>query len=157
MELKEKVSQAKQLDDEIETLKKQKEELEAKIKTVSEERDNLYLDLLEEAKKAKIEDQGFDNNLFLTYFSKLDVTWLDDEGLLKKLQENNALEFIKTVVKTTVSVDKKALKAAFKTNKHLREDYKPFYGYKKIEYVTVTTKQNHDKMIEHIVEHKDVK
>ena len=156
MTLNEKVIKAKTLDDEIESLENQKKELEEKIKSLNSERDEIYSDLLVEAKNAGIKDEKL-NDLFLTYFSKEDVTWLDDAGLLKKLQENGANEFIKTVTKTTVSVDKNALKKAFKSNESLREEYKAFYGNKLIEYVTVTTEENHTKMLGHIEENKNAK
>lgn len=156
MTLNEKVIKAKSLDDEIEALENQKKELEEKIKAMNLERDEVYSNLLIEAKNVGIKDKKL-NDLFLTYFSKEDITWLDDAGLLKKLQENGATEFIKVVTKTTTSIDKNALKKAFKTNQSLKEEYKDFYGNKLIEYVTVTTEENHTKMLNHIEENKNVK
>ena len=153
MELFEKVIKAKSLDDEIEALENQKKELEEKLKSLNESRDSVYLDLLSDVKEQGIRDQQI-NDLFVTYFSEEDVTWLDDAGLLKKLQENKANEFIKVVTKTTTSIDKNALKKAFKTNESLKETYKDYFGTKLTEYVTVTTKENHTKMLEHIEESK---
>ena len=156
MTLNEKVIKAKSLDDEIEALENQKKELEEKLKAINSERDEVYSDLLIEAKNARIKDEKL-NDLFLTYFCKEDVTWLDDAGLLKKLQENGATEFIKVVTRTATSIDKNALKKAFKTNQSLKEEYKAFYGNKLTEYVTVTTEENHKKMLGHIEENKNVK
>jgi len=153
MSLNEKVVKAKTLDDSIESLELQKKELEEKIKTLTEERDSVYLELLTEAKEKHIKDEKV-NDLFLTYFSREDVTWLDDAGLLKKLQENKATDFIKVTTKVTTSIDKNALKKAFKTNESLKETYKDYYGTKLTEYVTVTTEENHAKMLEHIEENK---
>ena len=68
-----------------------------------------------------------------------------------------SLEFIKTVTTTKESVDKKELKKAFNRDTALKESYKDFYGTKLTEYVTVTTEENHNKMFEHMEEHKDVK
>ena len=153
MTLEQKVINANDLDLLIETLEKQKEELEELIKVEKEKRDLIFSELLAEAKAANIKDEKL-GKYFLTYFSKEDITWLDDAGLLKKLQENNATDFIKVTTKVTTSVDKNALKKAFKANESLKEEYKDYYGSKLIEYVTVTTEENHTKMLEHIEEGK---
>jgi hypothetical protein len=145
----EKVVRAKTLDNEIESLEQQKKELDDKLKVLTSTREAVYLDLLKDVKEQGIKDQQV-NDLFVTYFSKEDVTWLDDSGLLKKLQENGAKDYIKVVTKTTTSIDKNALKKAFKTDESLKETYKDYYGTKLIEYVTVTTEENHKKMLEHI-------
>ena len=117
------VAMAKAIDDEITALEAQKKELEEKLKTLNENRAQVYLDLLNEVKSRGIKEEKV-NDLFVNYFSKEDVTWLDDAALLKKLQENNATEFIKTITKTTVSIDKNALKKAFKADEALKEEYK---------------------------------
>ena len=151
MTLQEKVTKAKLLDNQIEALEQSKKKLEEEIKALTTERTEVYADLLVEAKKASIKDEKL-GDYFLTYVSKEDITWLDDDGLLKKLQENKANDFIKVTTKVTTSVDKNALKKAFKLNESLKEEYKDYYGTKLIEYVTVTTEENHTKMLEHIEE-----
>ena len=138
-------------DDEIDSLENQKKELEEKLKVLNETRDAVYLDLLKDAKAENLKDEKV-NDLFVTYFSKEDVTWLDDEGLLAALKQNGAKQFIKVVTTTKESIDKKELKKAFKTDASLKESYKQFYGTKLTEYVTVTTEENHKKMLEHIEE-----
>ncbi len=153
MTLEEKVKHASDLDLLLKSLEEQKALLEENIKKVTAEREDVFTDLLEETKKANIKDQKL-GDYFLTYFSKEDVTWLDDAGLLKKLQENQALQFIKVTTKTTTSIDKTALKKAFKLDENLKQQYKQFYGSKMIEYVTVTNEENHTKMLEHISSNK---
>ena len=130
--------------------------LEEVLALAQEQRAKIFARLLVLAKEKNLKDEKV-NDLFVTYFSKEDVTWLDDAGLLKKLQENGANEYIKVVTKTTTSIDKNALKKAFKTNEALKESYKDFYGTKLTEYVTVTTEENHTKMLAHVEENKNAK
>ena len=144
---------AKSMDDEIERLTSQKKELDEKLKALTESRDAVYLDILKDVKEQGIKDQQV-NDLFVTYFSKNEITWLDDAGLLKALQENGANKFIKVTTKTTTSVDKNELKKAFKADETLKEQYKAYYGDKLTEYVTITTAENHQKMVEHIKENQ---
>jgi len=153
MTFEELVSIAKSTDDTISKLEESIKNMQETLKAVEEKRVEIFAKLLTMSKEMNIKDKKV-NNLFVTYFSKEDITWLDDAGLLKKLQENGANEFIKVVTKTTTSVDKNALKKAFKTNEALKESYKDFYGTKLTEYVTVTTEENHSKMLEHIEESK---
>ena len=153
MSFEELVRFAKSTDDSITAFEEQKKMLEETLSLAQEQRANIFARLLTLAKEKNIKDEKV-NDLFVTYFSREDVTWLDDAGLLAKLQENGANEFIKTVTTTKTSVDKTALKKAFKTNESLKEAYKDYYGTKLTEYVTVTTEENHAKMLEHIVENK---
>lgn len=141
------VSIAKSADDTISKLEESIKNMQETLKTVEEKRVEIFAKLLEMSKKKKLKDEKV-NDLFVTYFSKEDITWLDDAGLLKKLQENKANEFIKVTTKVTTSIDKNALKKAFKTDEALKESYKDFYGTKLTEYVTVTTEENHSKMLE---------
>lgn len=147
MTFEEKVQAAKSVDSFISMLEEQIAMSKKTLEETMPDRDAIYASLLKDVKDKGIKDEKV-NDLFVTYFSKEDITWLDDEGLLKKLQENAAGEFIKT--KVVASVDKNALKKAFKTNKELRESYKDFYGTKLTEYVTVTTEENHSKMLDAI-------
>ena len=148
MTFEELVKFAKQTDDFISALEEQKKNIDEGICLAQEQRAEIFSKLLELTKEKKIKDEKVDD-LFITYFSKEDITWLDDAGLLKKLQENGANEYIKVVTKTTTSVDKNALKKAFKTNAELKESYKDFYGTKLTEYVVVTTEEKHQRMLEH--------
>ena len=153
MSFEELVSIAKSTDDTISNLEESIKNMQDTLKAIEEKRVEIFAKLLSTVKEKNIKDEKI-NDLFVTYFSKEDITWLDDAGLLKKLQENGANEYIKVVTKTTTSVDKNALKKAFKTNEALKESYKDFYGTKLTEYVTVTTEENHAKMLEHIAEGK---
>ncbi len=149
MSLEELVRFAKSTDDSLAAFEEQKKNLEEVITLAQEQRAKIFARLLMLAKENKIKDEKV-NDLFITYFSKEEVTWLDDAGLLKKLQENKANNFIKVTTKVTTSIDKNALKKAFKTDESLKETYKDYYGTKLTEYVTVTTEENHKKMLEHI-------
>ena len=149
LKFEELVELAKSTDEKISALEEEIKTKQESLKSLEEERVSIFAKLLVMSKEKNLKDEKV-NNLFVTYFCKEDVTWLDDVGLLKELTKNNAKEFIKTVTKTTTSIDKNALKKAFKTNDSLREQYKDFYGTKLTEYVTVTTEENHAKMLEHI-------
>lgn len=153
MTLQEKIIETYSLNKELDDLTKQKEELEQKIKDLETQKATNLADILIEMKSTKLEETEIDG-IFATYFSKTDVAWLDDAGLLKKLQENNATKYIKTVTKTTTSIDKNALKKAFKEDASLKEQYKAFYGDKLIEYVVVNDAETHARMLEHIEEQK---
>lgn len=147
------VELAKCADEKISVLEEDIKTKQEYLKTLEQQRADIFAKLLSMSKEKNLKDEKV-NNLFVTYFCKEDVTWLDDVGLLEALKKNDAKEFIKIVTKTTTSIDKNALKKAFKTNESLREQYKDFYGTKLTEYVTVTTEENHTKMLEHIEENK---
>lgn len=149
MEVLEQVKRANEINEELESLEQQKKELEDKMSALTSERETLYTSLLDYCKEEKIVEKQF-GNLWLNLFSKSDVTWLDDDGLLAKLKESELNDFITT----KYSVNKKELKKAFKTNETLKESLKEFYGDKLSEYVTVTTYANHVKMLEHIEENR---
>ena len=153
MTLQEKIIETQALNKELEELTKAKEELEQKIKDAETQKANYLAELLVEMKDSQLKETEVDG-IFATYFSKTDVAWLDDVALLKKLQENGANEYIKVVTKTTTSIDKNALKKAFKTNVALKEQYKDFYGDKLIEYVVVNDVETHARMLEHLEEGK---
>jgi len=153
LSFEEKVKAAKAVDSLIAEMEAQIESCKQTIAECTPDRDAIYASLLEDVKSKGVKDYDEQvDDLFVTLFSKEDVAWLDDAGLLKKLQENGDYGFIKTTTKITTSVDKNALKKAFKSNESLKEAYKDFYGTKLTEYVTVTTEENHAKMLEHISE-----
>lgn len=148
MTFEELVRFAKSTDDSIASLESQIKQIQEFLSLAQEQRAKIFSKLLSLAKEKNIKDEKV-NDLFVTYFSKEDVTWLDDNGLLAALKKNGAKEFIKTVTTTKETVDKNALKKAFKTDETLKEAYKSFYGNKLTEYVTVTTEENHQKMLMH--------
>lgn len=152
METLEQVKRANAINEELDSLEQQKKDLEDKIATLTSEREVIYTSLLDYIKSTDKKEEQYED-LFLNYFSKNDITWLDDAGLLAKLKESNLKDYIKVVTKE--SVDKNALKKAFKTNESLKESLKEFYGDKLTEYVTVTTSENHQRMLEHIEESKN--
>ena len=149
MEVKELIKKAFELDSAVEALEKEQEELKQKHDALVSERDALYVTLLTTFKEKKLTEEVVDD-LHAAYFSKEDVTWLDDNGLLQALKDNGASKYIKVTTKTTTSIDKNALKKAFKEDVKLKEQYQKFYGTKLIEYVTVSTEENYQKMLEHI-------
>ena len=151
MELSEQIKRANEINDKLDAITKQKEELDAQEKILTTEKESIYSKLLTYCKDNSVNEQQIDG-LFLNYFSKSEVTWLDDVGLLAKLKAEHLKEYIKVTIKE--SVDKTALKKALKTDVKLAETCKPFYGDKLTEYVTVTTTENHQKMLEHINESK---
>lgn len=151
METVEQVKRANEINEELESLEQQKKELDERVNALTSERESIYAELLQYCLDKTIQEQQVDD-LFLNYFSRNDIAWLDDAGLLAKLKAENLKEYIK--VTTKESVDKTALKKAFKTNPQLAETCKQFYGDKLTEYVTVTTTENHQRMLEHINESK---
>ena len=153
MTFEELVRFAKSTDDSIASMEDLIKNSQEALATMQEQRANIFARLLTLSKEKGLKDEKV-NDLFVTYFSKEDITWLNDAGLLEALKKNGANQFIKTTTKTTTSVDKTALKKAFKTDESLKEEYKAFYGTKLTEYVTVTTEENHTKMLEHIEENK---
>ena len=91
LSFEEKVRAAESIDRYIALLEKQIEDAKKQLEECTPDRDAIYTSLLEEVKAKNIKDEKV-NDLFVTYFSKEDVAWLDDAGLLKKLQENGANE-----------------------------------------------------------------
>ena len=151
MEVTEQVKRANEINQELEILEQQSSETLEKISKLTEERAIIYASLLDYCKTNGVVEEEC-ANAFLNYFHKEDVAWLDDEGLLAKLKEDGLKDYIK--VTTKESIDKTKLKKDFKINTSLKESYKAFYGTKLTEYVTVTTTENHAKMLAHIEENQ---
>lgn len=151
METLEQVKRANEINQELDALEQQRFDIIEKISKLSEERATIYASLLDYCKTNGVVEEEC-NGAFLNYFSKEDVAWLDDDGLLAKLKEDGLKDYIK--VTTKESIDKTKLKKDFKTNDSLKESYQAFYGTKLTEYVTVTTPENHTRMLEHIEENK---
>lgn len=92
------------------------------------------------------------DNLVATYFSKENVSYTSDSDVLNYLKENNYTTLINT--KTTESLNKNALKKALKTDLDLSKALEKLTIKIVTEYVVVTTKENHIKMLEHIDNNK---
>lgn len=137
------------------------EKKEQSIKDIQVEIDDLksdvslakevLLDVMKQDKKEVI-DTKF--KLVAQFFAKNEFSYGDEKALLSKLQEMKLNQYIKTTTKTTTSIDKNNLKKDLKVNTQLKESLKDFVGDKVTEYVVVTTKENHQKMLEHIEEGK---
>ena len=98
MSLEELVRFAKSTDDSIKSFEQLKNNIEETLKLAQEQRAKIFARLLTIAKEKHIKDEKV-NDLFVTYFSKEEITWLDDAGLLAALMKNGATEFIKTVTR----------------------------------------------------------
>ena len=92
------------------------------------------------------------DNLVATYFSKENVSYTSDSDVLNYLKENNYTTLINS--KTTESLNKNALKKALKTDLDLSKALEKLTIKTVTEYVVVTTKENHIKMLEHIDNNK---
>jgi len=136
----------------IEQKQKEVEEINNAIASMQGVVEEYKLKLLNLMKDAKVQEYQGTNNLFANLFSKNEFSYGDEKALLNKLQEMRLSQYIKTVTKTTISIDKSALKKDLKVNASLKEDLKDFVGDKVVEYVTVTNAENHQKMLEHIEE-----
>ena len=138
---------------EVEAKQKQIEQLEKEIEelnaTINDDKLNLLNHMKEE--KQEVFEEG---DLVAQSFAKNEFSYGDEKALLSKLQEMKLTQYVKVVTKTTVSIDKNALKKDLKTNNELRESLKDYVGDRSTEYVVVTTKENHQKMLEHIEEGK---
>ena len=120
--------------------------------------DSLKLDKEELLKMMKADEEvetraHYDDGvyLFANLFSKNEFSYGDEKALLSKLQEMKLDKYIKVTTTTKTAVDKNALKKDLKTDTKLKEDLKDFVGDRLVEYVTVTTPENHQKMLEHII------
>ena len=91
-------------------------------------------------------------DLVATLFTKTATGYLDEKAVLKYLHDNNLNEYI--TIKE--SINKRALNAELKTNNSLNESLSKdnWIGTSTTKYVVVTTKENTEKMFEHIKEGK---
>ena len=149
MTLEEKILKVGELNHRANELALEKEKIDEELNLIQAEKDILSQEILTEMLKRDIKEQKAGEDTFATVFHKENVEWLNDEGLLNKLKEENN-EYVKTTVKTTVSIDKNGLKKAFNTNPELKEKYKEFYGTKVSEYVVVNSGDVHQRMLEHL-------
>ena len=111
----------------------------------------VLLDAMKQDKREVI-DTKF--KLVAQFFTKNEFSYGDEKALLSKLQEMKLNQYIKTTTKTTTAIDKNTLKKDLKVNTKLKESLKDFVGDRLSEFVVVTTKENHKKMLEHIEEGK---
>ena len=146
---------------EIFELKKQKEDLEQKQEEYKIQINNLNAtidlkekDLLNAMKAADTKEIDL-TDIVATYFSKENVSYTSDAAVLSYLKENNYNDLITT--KTTESLNKNALKKALKTDLNLSKALEDLTVTNLTEWVVVTTKENHDKMLEHIEQNKKEK
>lgn len=72
--------------------------------------------------------------------------------MLNYLKDNNYKNLI--TVKTTESINKNALKKELKTNENLQKALDNLTIKSITDYVVVTSKENHEKMLEHIEQNK---
>lgn len=157
MTLDEKIKKAYDLKLKSEELQKKQEELKTELTTIQTESDSLLNEILIEMKNESLVEKENDD-LVAQYFCKNEFSYGDEKNLLSKLQELSLNQYIKVVTTTKTSIDKISLKKALKTDLSLKESLKDFVGDRTTEYVVVTTKEKHQRMLEHIEEgNKDVK
>ena len=142
-------------------LKKQKEDLESKqtdiknqIATLDNEIETKEKDLLVFMKESDSKEIDL-TDIVATYFSKENVSYTSDKDVLDYLKQNNYNDLI--TIKTTESLNKNALKKALKTDENLSKALNDLTVTNITEWVVVTTKENHDKMLEHIESNKKEK
>lgn len=153
MNLNEKIKKVYELKTKQEEIQAKQEELKQQLNDLTQEQEKLSNEILIEMKTNNVVEQDTDN-LVAQYFSKNEFSYGDEKVLLSKLKELSLDKFIKTVTKTTTSIDKNNLKKELKVNVDLKESLKDYVGDRLVEYVVVTTKEKHERMLEHIEESK---
>ena len=153
MTLNEKIKKVYDLKMKQEEIQAKQEELKQQLNDLTQEQERLSNEILVEMKTNNVSEQDTDN-LVAQYFSKNEFSYGDEKLLLSKLKELSLDKFIKTVTKTTTSIDKNNLKKELKVNVDLKESLKDYVGDRLVEYVVVTTKEKHERMLEHIEENK---
>ena len=153
MTLNEKIKKVYDLKMKQEEIQAKQEELKQQLSELTQEQEKLSNEILVEMKINNVSEQDTDN-LVAQYFSKNEFSYGDEKLLLSKLKELSLDKFIKTVTKTTTSIDKNNLKKELKADADLKETLKDYVGDRLVEYVVVTTKEKHERMLEHIEEGK---
>ena len=153
MTLNEKIKKVYDLKMKQEEIQAKQEELKQQLNDLTQEQERLSNEILVEMKTNNVSEQDTDN-LVAQYFSKNEFSYGDEKLLLSKLKELSLDKFIKTVTKTTTSIDKNNLKKELKADADLKETLKDYVGDRLVEYVVVTTKEKHERMLEHIEEGK---
>ena len=146
---------------EIFDLKNQKKDLEekeswykeeiSKVDTQISEKEKLLLNELKASNKQEV-DLG---DIVATLFSKENVSYTSEKDVLKYLKDNKYNDLITT--KTTDALNKNNLKKALKTDETLSKALESMTVKTITEWVVVTDKENHQKMMEHIEENKKEK
>lgn len=136
----------KELENQENKIKEEKKSLEGRI----EEQEKLLLDKMKENNSKEI-DLG---EVVATVFSRENIGYTSDKDVLEYLKKNNFNDLITT--KITEAINKINLKKALKINAALAEALKNMTIKTTTEYVVVTNKENHIKMLEHINTKKDV-
>ena len=153
MTLNERIKKVYDLKMKQEEIQAKQEELKQQLSGLTQEQEKLSNEILVEMKTNNVSEQDTDN-LVAQYFSKNEFSYGDEKLLLSKLKELSLDKFIKTVTKTTTSIDKNNLKKELKADADLKETLKDYVGDRLVEYVVVTTKEKHERMLEHIEEGK---
>ena len=140
---------------ELQTKKKSLEAEQESVKTEITNIDNEISEkqkvLLEQMKSAETKEIDL-GDIVATTFSKENISYTDEKDVLKYLKEHNYTTLITT--KTTESLNKNNLKKELKTNEELKQALDSMTITKLTEWVVVTDKENHIKMMEHIEENK---
>lgn len=151
MTIEERIKRIHELQDSIKEKENAIAELKAGVAILDSELNTLNDELLHEMisngnKEIKVDD------LVASYFYKNEFSYGDEKALLQYLKDHSMNSYI--ITKLTESINKAALKKDLKTNKDLKESLNDFVGDRKVEYVVVTTEENHQKMLEHIENNK---
>ena len=141
---------------EIYNLKSHREILEANLSTLKQQladidsrieaKEVVLLSMLNEAKADEVE---FENIVGFKQARKT-VGYTSEADVISLLKSQYEGKYVKA--KITESLDKNALKKALKSDEQLSSDLAPYMLNGTSEYVVVTTKENRDRMIEHINE-----
>ena len=126
----------------IEDLKANNKELDAKITKLKAQ----LLPLLNSEKPY------YYNDLVATICFKTGTGYGDEKGLIEYLDSQLDGKYLR--VKTTKELDKNAFKKGLKEDLTFAESVDKYITPKVTEYVVVTTKENYEKMLEHMNEGK---
>ena len=142
-------------------LEKSKKDLEEEQAKLKRDIDNLDIRIAEKKKdllnamKDKKELEVSVDDIVATYFSKENVSYTSEKDVLNYLKENNYTTLISS--KTVESLNKNALKKALKEDIKLSEALKNLTTTSITEWVVVTDRETHQKMLEHIEENSKAK
>lgn len=132
------------IESKINDLKAELEQVEAYIEDCSN-------DLLNRMKSQETKEISVDN-LVAETFTRENIGYTSDKDVLEYLKNNGYSQYVKT--KVTESLDKTPLKKAIKADEKLAQALDSMTVKTISEYVVVTTKENHEKMLEHIEKNK---
>lgn len=148
----------KNLIQEIYNLKTHKELIESQITEfkntltdIDEQIDEKEKVLLQRLTAENLDEVEYDNLVGLKQ-SRKNVGYTSEVDVLNVLKSSYDGKYVKT--KITESIDKNALKKALKDDAELKVNLAPFVLEGVTEYVVVTTKENRERMLEHINDSK---